>query len=195
MGRRDVCLRLPRHRQGTGRSFRTLLRARGLCSHPGSQPWLCLPSPGLSFPPAPSDRGPAPRFCASVGSARIGADGGRGSWRVRPGPEGCLLPLPQRGGLGPRCSPTPQLPGARVLCLSRSSSPPSPASQRLRNHLSLDPRGRAEEGQASPAPTSCPWPSLQPLSSRLPGVPGCPPTPFLGAAVPFVRKGEGKDPS
>lgn len=115
-------------------------------------PWLCLPSLGLSFPFTP--KRPCPHSEALFDS-RIHRDrmGDRAIRSGRPGPEGCLLPLPQPGLPGSQVlSPSPQLPGAPVLCLSRSSSPPSPASERLRNHLSLDLRGRAEEGQTAPPP-------------------------------------------
>lgn len=91
--------------------------------------------------------------------------------RVSPRPEGCGPPLPHRGCLGPRCfPPAPNSLGLQFFVCP--DSPPLPAQpslpQRLRNHLSLDPRGRAEEGQGSPTPTSCPWPSPQSFSSLLP---------------------------
>lgn len=97
---------------------------------------------------------------------------------------------PQAKTVGPRCFPaSPQLPGAPVLCLRRPSSPPS--LERLRNHLSLDPRGRAEEGQAAltlpPAHGHPQLPSGFPLTTRQP-----PPTPSDGLLFPLLGRGRGK---
>ena len=135
------------------------------------------PSPlsGPQFPPQP--RLTLPELKGFVwlwdlqGSVQMG---GRAMQRVRPRPEGCLLPLPQLGLPGSQVRGTPPpAPNSRGLRFFVCPDPPPfPAQpslpERLRNHLSLDPRGRAEEGQASPTPASCPWPSPQSFSPCFP---------------------------
>lgn len=100
-----------------------------------------------------------------------------------------MLSLPKPRLWVPGASlPAPNSLGLRFFVFEDPSSPPS--SERLRNHLSLDPSGRAEEGQAAltlPPAHGHPQPlSGFPLTTRQP------PNPQRWSAVPFVRQGEGK---
>lgn len=170
-----------------------MLRTLGLCLYPGSNP-ASVSSLGLSFPPTPKLQ-PSPSFGMALGSTGIGTEGRQGQ------PEGetkargvSAAPPSARTAWVPGASPqhpTPQGSGSLSVQVLLPCQPS--LRERLRNHLSLDPRGRAEEGQAGPSPASCPRPSPQPLSSLLPPVPGHPPPPECQAAAPFVRKGEGKE--
>lgn len=82
-----------------------MLRTLGLCLHPGSQPCLCVLS-GPQFPPPLSSNLPKLQGSAWLWDPQgLLQMGGRAIQRVRPRPEGCLLPPLSQDRLGPRCVP------------------------------------------------------------------------------------------
>ena len=173
-----------------------MLRTLGLGLHPGSSP-ASVSSLGLSFPPPPSSNPPqAPRFRMALGSTGIGTEGRQGHPEGETKARGVSAAPPSArtawvpGAYPPPQHPTPQGSGSLSVQILLPSQPS--LRERLRNHLSLDPRGRAEEGQAGPSPASCPRPAPQPLSSLLPPVPGRPPPLSVRPLLPLLGRGRGK---
>lgn len=142
---------------------------------------------GLSFPSIPMQ--PCPNSQVLYGS-EIHRDWYRwetGPWggetRARRVPD--APPSVKTDRVPGASPPASNSPGLQLFVCS--DPPPLPAQpQRLRNHLSLDPRGRQRRGRR-PHPASCPWPSDSPSPPSQSTSP-----PSIRLLFPLLGRGRGK---
>lgn len=112
-------------------------RLQDSAENPGAVPPPWIPTLPLcplwaSVSPTPKlQPAQAPRFCMALGSTGTAADGRQGHPEGETKARGVPAAPPQPGPPGSQVRPPSlQLPGAWVLCLSSTSSPPQPASER-----------------------------------------------------------------